>query len=140
MKLYQALAEALQAHRNSMESNNDEWAANWRALITLLQDELPSGSGFDDDGCKVEWLDCTPSKIIITTSYHGMNDSGMYDRVTDYTVTVTPSFSGFDIRARGPKIDREYILDCIAEALNNEAEASIKDVVNAIHVKSEAAE
>lgn len=43
----------------------------------------------------------TGSKIVLTMSYHHMDEGGYYDGWTDHTITITPSFDGIDIAIGG---------------------------------------
>lgn len=98
---YRLLASTIDALKRCEQTGN-EWASKHRAaLISMERDILPSGSGLDS-GCKLDLDRSTGERIVITTSYHHMNDAGMYDGWTDHTITVLPSLiSRFDLRISG---------------------------------------
>ncbi len=72
---------------------------------------LPSGSGFDN-GTEIDERS-TPSRLVLLTSFHHMDENGNYDGWTSHTVTVTPTFAGLDVRVSGR--DRNNIKDYIAD-------------------------
>lgn len=114
--LYSELASAVQARRNCAEHNNTEWFEKWTDYIESMQSHLPHGSGFDC-GTKIDLDASHAEKLVFTTSFHHMNDAGMYDGWTDHIVTVTPSFSGFNLRVSGR--NRNDIKEYIAEEFHN---------------------
>ena len=121
--LYQALASALQAKVNCRESGNTEWYhKHVERLNTLVQDHMPRGSGVDN-GSYLDHEKSSPDKLVFTTSYHHMNDGGMYDGWTDHTVVVTPSLAfGISLRITGRNRNdiKDYLADLFLEALKTE--------------------
>ena len=99
-KIYQELSVAIQARKNCQQSNNVEWFDRWTERIADLSELLPSGSGFDN-GTKVDLDASHADKLVLHTAFHHMHESGMYDRWTDHTVIVTPSFRGINMRITG---------------------------------------
>lgn len=92
--IVEALASAIQARQNCQRRNNLEWFEHWTAQITdIAKDHLPSGAGIDS-GSTVDLDRSTADRIVIHTSFHHMNEDGMYDGWTEHTVTVRPSFIG----------------------------------------------
>jgi hypothetical protein len=62
--------------------------------------------------------------LVIVTSYHHMNDAGMYDGWTDHKVIVTPSLvHGFVLRITGRNRNdiKEYIADLFQQSLMADA-------------------
>jgi hypothetical protein len=60
---------------------------------------------------------------VIDTSFHHMNENGMYDGWTDHQIIITPSFiSGFDIRVTGRNMKgiKEYLIDLFHYVLSKE--------------------
>lgn len=115
MKTYQILARAIGALARCEAANNQEWIANWNARIDELMEPFPSGSGFDDG----TMLDdsSTAEKLVFTTSFHHMNDNGMYDGWTKHSVIVTPSLElGYSLRITGR--NRNEIKDYISDVFN----------------------
>lgn len=79
---------------------------------------LPSGSGVDS-GTQIDRDKSNPGKIVLSTSYHHMDEGGCYDGWTEHTVIVTPSFSGFDLRITGRNRNdiKDYLGDRYYHAL-----------------------
>jgi len=113
MKVYQALATALQAERNCQKSGNVEWQAKHWHRIECLVDDLPRGSGFDS-GHTLDGKRSTPDRLVLSTEFHHMNEHGMYSGWTQHDVIVTPSLvNEFNLRITGR--NRNGIKDYIAE-------------------------
>lgn len=117
--LYQTLASLIQARLNCIKSNNTEWLEKHTAnIFELVKNCLPSGSGIDC-GTKIDLDMSTPDKIVLHTSFHHMNDCGMYDGWTEHTVTVTPSLQfGFNLKISGR--DRNDIKEYLHEVYSND--------------------
>jgi hypothetical protein len=100
--LYTELASLVRARKNCAATGNTQWFDNHTdAVEALVKEHLPSGSGFDS-GTRVDLERSTGDKLVFTTSYHHMHESGMYDGWTEHTVTVTASLSsGFILRIGG---------------------------------------
>lgn len=123
-KLYQAIASALVAHRNCQESGNTEWKDRWAERLERYDSLLPHGSGFDN-GSVVVKAESDDTKIVISTSFHHMDENGFYDGWSEHRVTVKPNLlHGISITVSGR--DRNGIKDYIHEtfdmALNEEIE------------------
>lgn len=118
----QAFARAVTAWRNCQRTGNETLADRWYQYLHRLADLLPSGSGFDS-GTTFDEDSSTDSRLVFRTSFHHMNDGGMYDGWTDHTVTVRPAFTGLDIKVSGRNRNdiKDYIGDAFAEILNQEA-------------------
>ena len=90
--------------------------------ISKIMQGAPSGSGIDS-GTKL--LISNRKKLVFQADYHHMNDGGYYDGWTEHKITVTPAFSGFDLRISGR--DRNQIKDYLYEVfdcwLSSECEA-----------------
>jgi|SRR5579859_1715082 len=99
--LYSELASAVQARLNCKRTDNSEWHDKHTDTIEHLVDNfLPHGSGYDS-GTKIDLDRSHGEKLVFITSFHHMNDSGYYCGWTEHTVTVTPSFSGINMRISG---------------------------------------
>ncbi len=107
------LASTLIAYKNCENVRNSEWKQKWDERLTALEGELPSGSGFDN-GTAFNRDASNDRKLVFETSFHHMNDVGMYDGWTEHTVTVVPTFTGVDIKVSGR--NRNDIKDYIADA------------------------
>jgi hypothetical protein len=115
-KIYQQIASRLLAMENCRKTGNTEWLEKHEQTINkLVEDHMPSGSGFDN-GTHLNYKDSTPNTLVFNTSYHHM-DEGCYDGWTEHTVTVKPSLAfGFDLRISGR--DRNGIKDYIHDAFH----------------------
>jgi hypothetical protein len=80
---------------------------------SLLEQYLPSGSGFDN-GTTLNVDKSTPQKLVFNTAFHHLSEHGYYTKWTDHTVTVRPAFQGLDIRVSGRNHNdiKEYIEGC----------------------------
>jgi hypothetical protein len=110
--LYSELASTVQARLNCIAAHNEEWEAKHEEhILSLVEDYMPSGSGFDS-GTKIDLDRSHADKLVFNTAYHHMNESGMYDGWTEHTVTVLPSLHGqFNLRISGRNRNdiKEYI-------------------------------
>jgi hypothetical protein len=98
--LYQEIATAVEARRNCITSGNTEWFERWTERIEQLVSFLPSGSGWDN-ATKIDLDASHGDKLVLFGAFHHMDEAGGYDGWTDHTVTVTPSFTGLNIRVSG---------------------------------------
>lgn len=117
--LINAIAETLAAHRNCVQSGNREWQAKHAARLAQLADRLPSGSGIDH-GTTIDVDASTTDRVVLRTSYHHMNDGGMYDGWTEHRIVVRPSFiGGIDLAIGGRDRNgiKEYLFDVFAQTL-----------------------
>ena len=123
-KVYQKTASLIVARENCAKNGNDEWFdVHSEKLDEIAKNHLPSGSGVDS-GTQVDLDRSTGKKIVLHTSYHHMNDGGMYDGWTDHTITVTPSFLDFDLKISGRNRNdiKDYLGDLFYHALMEEIE------------------
>ena len=125
-KVYQEIASKIIAMRNCLNNGNGEWHERHRdAIENIMREYMPRGSGFDAgtqfDIC--DHVDANRERLEFSTSFHHMNESGMYDGWTEHKVIVTPSFAGFDLRVTGR--DRNGIKDYIAETFHNALERAV---------------
>lgn len=122
--LYKVLANAIGARKRCHATENP-WFEKWSELIDHCEKEhLPSGSGIDS-GTKVDSDRSTDEKIVLTSSYHAMDENGYYDGWIDFTVTVKPSLIHNIIlsitRRFGKYTDlKEYLYDVFNTALTAE--------------------
>lgn len=123
--LVEQFATCFAALLNCRQSGNQEWGEIWGdRLEALAREHLPSGSGFDS-GSSFNLEESRPDRLIFGTSFHHMDDSGMYDGWTEHRAIVTPSFVGrFDLKITGR--DRNGIKDYIAETFHNLLSAPVR--------------
>jgi len=112
MTLASDIVNTLVARKNCEKSGNVEWREKWADRLDSLVSELPSGGGFDA-GTTLDEDKSGPTRLVFKTSFHHMNDGGMYDGWTAHTVTVVPTFTGLDVKVSGA--NRSDIKDYIAE-------------------------
>ena len=122
-KVYVELSTLLTARENCDASNNHEWYQRHTDRIEkLIDDVMPRGSGFDSG----RWLDLRrskPDRLVICTSFHHMDDNGMYICWTDHDVIVKPSLAfGFmlQITGRNKRDINDYIAEMFGTALHSE--------------------
>lgn len=117
--LAQQIAVAVQARHNCEHGNtlNAEWLARWtERLDDIARNVLPSGSGFDN-GTTIDLDNSNAKQLAFETSFHHMNEHGMYDGWTEHRVVVKPAFDGFTITVSGR--NRNDIKDYIAETFHH---------------------
>lgn len=122
-QIYAAIASALQAARNCEKSpDHADWLANHKArwlanhkarLDWLVREYMPSGSGFDS-GTQLDLVRSRPDRLVFTTAFHHMDDSGGYDGWTEHTIAIVPAFDGVSIASISGR-DRNGIKDYIAD-------------------------
>jgi len=128
MKTYtvaELLSTASVAKANAETHNNGTWAETWAEIIRQIEKEiLPAGGGFD---AGTSLVSATGSKLILSTSFHHMNDGGYYDGWTEHTVTVKARFGGFDlsISGRNRRAIKYYIGDCFHACLSTRVDYSV---------------
>jgi hypothetical protein len=123
--LYRIIASKVDARYNCLNRTyiNQECADRHEEDVErLVSEHLPSGSGFDA-GTKIDWNRSNGEKLVFTTSYHHMNEHGVYDGWTEHDVTIAPSLiHGFTTKISGKKRSdiKDYIADLFNEALNRQ--------------------
>lgn len=120
-----SLVDAIKRTESAAPQYGD-WPRRHRETLTLLAREfLPSGSGFDS-GTSVDVEASTAERIVLTTSFHHMDPSGMYDGWTDHTVIVRASLvHGLSLRITGRDRDgwKDYAHEVFEQALSREVSA-----------------
>ena len=97
---------------------------------TIIEECLPSGSGFDN-GTRLNLDKSSDSKLVFETSFHHMNEHGYY-KWTEHTVTVRPSFNGRDIQVSGRNLClfndiKDYIAECFDCCLEENVDAKLRE-------------
>lgn len=103
-----------------LKTVNEHHLAQCESNLDYLEDLLPSGSGIDS-GCTIDREKSGSKKIIISFSYHHMDENGMYCGWTDHDLIVTPNLTdGFDLRITGKnkRQIKEYLYDVFYHAMN----------------------
>jgi len=118
------IASRLSAVGNCEKSNNTEWKLKHSEEIRRLVHSLPHGSGIDGK-TELDFSRSKPEKLVISGSFHSMDENGYYDGWTDFTVTVTPSLAyGINVKVSGAfprrySDTRDYLEEVFSEALSN---------------------
>ena len=125
MKVYQKISHLSNAIENCKRNKNWDWHARHQIRIGEIIDEyLPSGSGFDAD---INLKYCDRKKMIFKTHYHCMDEHGGYDGWIAVAFILTPSFIDFNLKInwrgyrgkyKGQLID--YFYDLWSDAFNQE--------------------
>jgi len=122
-KLYQALAGAVDAHHTCVAHNNAECAVKHKKALKKLTDGfLPSDSGVNGS-TKLDVNKSTGEKLVLYTSFHHMNDSGMYNGWTEHVVTVRASLIHgvlLTISGRNRNQIKDYLYEVYDAALREE--------------------
>ena len=123
--LYRRLANLVLARQNCKASSNAEWYTRHEAEIKrLVKEHMPSGSGIDC-GTGFDFTRSTHDRLVFNTSYHHMNESGMYSGWTEHSVTVVPVlWTPFELRISGENRNdvKDYLHAVFSEALLTEVE------------------
>jgi hypothetical protein len=145
MKLYQRIAQAMDAHQRVNADDNfagdPSWLTRHRDIAdALCKRFLPRGSGIDN-GVKIDWdladhMQATQQFVLIV-DYHNMDEHGGYDGWSHYTIRVRASLAfDFDLRIVGGQRkyrqgDKDYLYDLFNAALGEEvSEADYKSIVD----------
>jgi hypothetical protein len=111
-----------QYHRQS--SISAESAASYKERVEyLVNEELPSGSGFDC-GTKINIEASNKDKLVFFTEYHHMQN-GMYTKWTAHRVIVTSSLAyGMELKVTGVNHNdiKPYIHDTFSHDLAKNVE------------------
>ena len=130
-KIYQLLAQKLDARLRCLEKGNTEWFAHHEvAILDIMRDTAPSGSGIDN-GTSIDLDRSTGDRLVFELDYHHMNQDGYYDGWTAHTLTVKPSLMfGIDLRITGRDRNdiKDYLYDVYRDWLTTEVEDTIDGV------------
>lgn len=118
---YVEMASLLASRHNCLrDTAKADWAErHTQTLLTLVENVMPSGSGFDN-GTTLDIERSNSECLVFTTAFHHMDEHGGYDGWTDHFVTVTPSLlSGIALRVSGRNRNdiKNYIFECFESAL-----------------------
>ena len=122
-KVYQAIAHEIDRLDGAYYLHGD-------SLDALIDDFLPSGSGFDaviilDYNAEEHFCD----KYKLTVPYHCMSPEGFYDGWVEVEYTITPSFQDYNIkenwkgyRGKYKAIIGDYMIESIIDALEQDVD------------------
>lgn len=117
MRTITSLVRKAQCHM--MEPNSDAGEEARSAIEDMMY--LFEGSGFED--AKFDFAHSKPNKLILTGSYHKMNEGGYYDGYADWKAIIRPDILdsyGFTCSVTTRNADsllREYIWEAIHNVL-----------------------
>ena len=87
------------------------WRRKWIATLQSIERKhLPHGCGIDA-GASIDYAESTLDRVVIVSSFHVMNEVGFYTHWVEFTVTITPAFSGINIDIQGLGDDEDQLLD-----------------------------
>jgi hypothetical protein len=123
-QVYKEFASRINALVNCDKSGNHEWADRHSEAIRMLLGVMPSGGGIDS-GVRLDHDKTTGEKLVFSSSYHLMDESGYYVRWIDFQVIVTPSLQfGFNVNVRGnfgrDQDTKNYLIELFDEHLRQE--------------------
>lgn len=123
-RLYVEIARTVRAYENCCNSpGHAEWKLKHAArLQELVHEYMPSGSGLNN-GTSLNFAKSDSERLVFETSFHHMNENGLYDGWTEHTVVVTASLMfGVNIRITGRNRNdiKEYLYALFQEALLKE--------------------
>jgi hypothetical protein len=100
LTLVQEIARTVGAYKRCAATPGHDWTDKHMDRLNELAALLPSGSGIDC-GTKIDTDLSGDEKVVLTFSYHHMDQNGYYDGWTEHTAVVTPSFMGINLRITG---------------------------------------
>lgn len=116
-KVYQAIAQLIDAYNTRTSREGKDRAAD--RIERIVRDHMPHGSGFDN-GTRLDIARSSDEKLFFGTSFHHMNEHGVYSGWTQHHVVVKPSLAyGFTLRIDGPNRNdiKDYISECFHHSL-----------------------
>lgn len=115
--LYQKLASICDAAIHCKNHDNELWEQKHiERACKLVADNLPCGGGFDN-GTQLDFDKSHQNRLVFTTAFHHMDESGGYDGWTEHEVSVSASLrDGIKVVVHG--WDRDQIKDYIAECFH----------------------
>lgn len=114
--LAQHIANAVAAIKRCEQRGNKDWLPVWEATLGAAEYEMPHGSGFDIYP-KVNVDRSNERHMVISGSYHSMDEHGYYDGWRDYTIHVWAEFGWIKVNCTGGGEHRDYIANAFSEAL-----------------------
>lgn len=124
-KIYREITSTLVAIANCRKAGNNGWLERHeKTLDDIARNYLPRGSGIDR-GTTIDREASNENKLVLTFSFHHMDEHGFYCGWTDHKCIVTPSLlRGIDIRITGRDRNhvKEYLYNVFDYALSAEYE------------------
>ena len=122
MKFYQAIASTLEACRNCVARDNQEWIDWHEDCLSPLADKLPNGAGIDC-GTAIDWKESNDKRFVLQSSFHHMDNSG-YTYWTEHTIRVYPDWEGIRLTITGRDVNdiKDYLYELYQDVLTQELE------------------
>ena len=124
MKQYIRLAQEICAYHHCRQTGHSQGMLLHEDNIDKLMHDAPHGSGFNN-GTGIN-LDISHSeRLELKTSYHHMNDNGMYVKWTCHNIIIKANLTNdFSIKVTGENYNniKEYITDIFVDWLEQETE------------------
>lgn len=137
-KVYVELATRITAMENCLKHGNDAWFDKHGLVIDAVIDTGPSGSGLDA-GTSIDLLKSRTDRLVISTSFHHMNETGFYAGWTEHNLVIKPSLQfGFDLRITGENRNeiKDYLIDVFSLWLDATVEiGGDQDVPTAVIIR-----
>lgn len=118
MKVYQKLAGKFNAYLNCIKNKNEQWEEKHYNSIISIINSLPHGSGIDGKTV-FNFDESNLNKLVIDSSYHLMDDVGMYDGWIDFQVIIKPNWLGIDLKIKGKFGERQDLKSIIGDIFYN---------------------
>jgi hypothetical protein len=126
MKMYMKLVKTIDAYKRCVANGNEEWELIHKQTIDDIINSLPHGSGIDGI-TTVNFDKCSDKMIWLNSSYHAMDEYGMYDRWIDFSIVITASLLfGFDLHVYGRfgkySDAKDWIMDVFGQDFEKEVQ------------------
>jgi hypothetical protein len=99
----------------------EEWSTRWQDRLDAMLQALPHGSGLDT-AWRYDLDKCSAECVVLTISYHNMDEQGGYCGWSDLVITIRPSLiHGTVLRITGgDSLLKDYLYDILTSALCEE--------------------
>lgn len=117
--LFRVIARRVKAVEQCKKDENQYWkVVHEKEIVRLVKEHMPSGGGFDC-GTDFAFEASNPNRLVFVTSFHHMNEVGMYDGWTEHTVVIKPDLANGYFFARVTGRNKNQIKDYIAECFDS---------------------
>ena len=117
--LAQHISNAVSAIKRCDDRDIKDWLYVWKATLGAAEYAMPHGSGFDVYP-KVDIEKTNERHIVISGSYHSMDEHGYYDGWRDYTIHAWAEFGWIKVNCIGGGEHRDYIEEAFSIALTTQ--------------------
>jgi hypothetical protein len=112
-KVYIELATRVTAMEHCIKRNNDAWFDKHGLVIDTVLATAPLGSGLDA-GLTINLRKSRTDRLVLSTSFHHMSDTGFYAGWSEHDLVIKPSLQfGFELRITGENRNdiKDYLMD-----------------------------